>query len=65
MQYNRVPPFQDFRVSDSGVGHVGVHPAATYPPRACPRPSSNGLIIGDVRVTKCEVVHAALHDNRF
>lgn len=61
MQHHRVAPLQYLRVCNSGVGHVGVNPTATHPPRPSTRTSSYCLIVADVIVTKGEVVHAALH----
>lgn len=60
MQHYRVAPLQNLGVCDPGVGHVGVNPTPTLPPRPSPGPPSNGLIVCDVVIAKSEVVHATL-----
>jgi hypothetical protein len=49
------------RTCDACVGHVCVNPTTSVPAGSCPSPSRDGLIVAHARVTKREVVHAALH----
>ncbi len=52
--------FENFRVRDPGVGHVGVHPAGAREARARARAAADGLVVAEALVAEGQVVHGAL-----
>jgi hypothetical protein len=59
-EQQRIAPFQDFRIGDAGVGHVGVNAGLAMPGRAGPGSAADGLVVAEARVAESEVVHASL-----
>ena len=57
---NRKPCFKDFRVGDSGVGHVRMDGVCSRKIGACTCASTDGFIVLEVRISEGEIIHRTL-----
>ena len=60
LQHHRIAEFQNLRIGEPRVGHVGVHRIGAVEARAGRRAGADRLVILIVRVAEIEVVHRAL-----
>ena len=58
MQKDRVAAFEDLRVGDAGVGHVGVDAGLARPGGTGTGAAGNGLVVAETGVAEGEIVHA-------
>ncbi|MCS1412175.1 MAG: hypothetical protein M2R45_05379 [Verrucomicrobia subdivision 3 bacterium] len=60
VQGDGVTVFEDFRVGDAGVGHVGVDTAGAVKGVGGASAAADGFVVADAIVPEDEVVHGAL-----